>query len=530
MDPSSGPDYGPAAVTRAKASAAGTGAAKKKRADKPPETRSEASAPESVVRAEEGGVFANVYRVQLPQFEGPLDLLLHLIQQHELDILDIPVSFITEKYLEYLRLMQSMSIDVASEYLVMAATLTHIKSKMLLPVVPSGQDGDGLPEEEEDPRAELVRRLLEYQKYKAAGFDLAERGTLGKDIFGRGIPEPVPEGPAPFAPVAVFALFDAFEKLVKKTKVKIDHEVVFDRLTITDRIVQLTERMSERRRSTFEDLILNDPTRKGAPLTRFDIVITFLAMLEMARMKLIRIYQSDPLAPIHLELAGLSEEELAEAEAERAREAAERARLVAERAREAEERAREEREARAAAEAALAALEAEAARVEEASADLEEASAGLGEELSAVEDELASHAEEAPGQDEEAPGVEEEAPGVEEEAPGIEAEAPGVEAEALGQDEEAPGQEEEAPGQDAEAPGQDEEPPGVEAEAPGIEEEAPGVEAEAPVIEEEAPGVEAEAPVIEEEPPVAEAEAEPVAEADPVAEPAPTDPEVPDGE
>ena len=97
-------------------------------------------------------------------FEGPLDLLLHLIQQHELDILDIPVGFVTEKFLAYLNLMRDMSIDVASEYLVMAATLAHIKSKMLLPTVPGGQDDDGLPgEDEEDPRAELVRRLLDYQ-------------------------------------------------------------------------------------------------------------------------------------------------------------------------------------------------------------------------------------------------------------------------------------------------------------------------------------------------------------------------------
>jgi segregation and condensation protein A len=102
--------------------------------------------------------------------------------------------------------------------------------------------------------------------------------------------------------VGVFSLFEAFEKLLKRTNVKIDHEVVFDRITITDRIVELTERMSERRRCTFEDLILNDPTRQGTPLTRFDVVITFLAILEMARMRLIRVYQSDPLAPIHLEM------------------------------------------------------------------------------------------------------------------------------------------------------------------------------------------------------------------------------------
>nr|WP_153819146.1 segregation/condensation protein A [Polyangium spumosum] len=239
----------------------------------------------------------------MPQFEGPLDLLLHLIQQHELDILDIPVSFITQKYLDYLSMMRALSIDLASEYLVMAATLIHIKSKMLLPVVPKDQDGDGLPEEEVDPREELVRRLLEYQKYKAAAADLAERGTLGKDIFPRGTPEATPEGPAPFAPVGVFSLFDALEKLLKRTNVKIEHEVNFDRISITDRIVQLTERLSGRRRATFEELVLDDPARKGAALTKFDIVITFLAILEMARMKLLRIYQSDPLATIHLELS-----------------------------------------------------------------------------------------------------------------------------------------------------------------------------------------------------------------------------------
>jgi segregation and condensation protein A len=246
--------------------------------------------------------FEGQYRLELPEagFEGPLDLLLHLIQQHELDILDIPVGFITERFLAYLALMRTLSIDVASEYLVMAATLAHIKSKMLLPSVPAGQEDDGLPgEEEEDPRAELVRRLLDYQKYKAAAAELAERGTLGKDVFGRGSAEPVPEGPAPFAPLGVFSLLDAFEKILKRTNVRIDHEVVFDRISITDRIVELTEKLGPRRAMRFEDLLV-DP---GRPFTRFDLVITFLAVLEMARMRLIRVYQSDPLAPIHVELA-----------------------------------------------------------------------------------------------------------------------------------------------------------------------------------------------------------------------------------
>jgi segregation and condensation protein A len=245
------------------------------------------------------------YRLELPAagFEGPLDLLLHLIQQHELDILDIPVSFVTEKFLAYLQLMRSLSIDIASEYLVMAATLAHIKSKMLLPHAPAGQDDDSLPgEEEEDPRAELVRRLLEYQKYKAAAADLAERGTLGKDVFNRGVSEPVPEGPAPFAQLGVFSLLDAFEKLLKRTNVRLDHEVVFDRISITDRIVELTEVLTHRRAMRFEELLLQ-ANEAGRPLTRFDLVITFLAVLEMCRLRLIRVYQSDPLAPIHLELS-----------------------------------------------------------------------------------------------------------------------------------------------------------------------------------------------------------------------------------
>lgn len=267
-----------------------------------PGTRGAARSETSDPSRPSSAAFDGQYRVDLPKagFEGPLDLLLHLIQQHELDILDIPISFVTERFLAYLKLMKSLTIDIASEYLVMAATLAHIKSKMLLPTVPGGQDDDGLPgDEEEDPRAELVRRLLEYQKYKAAAADLAERGTLGRDIFGRGSSEDVPQGPAPFAELGVFSLLDAFEKLLKKTNVRLDHEVMFDRISITDRIVELTERLSARRAMRFDEMIA-DPS--GRPPTRFDVVITFLAILEMARLRLVRVYQSGPVAPIHVEM------------------------------------------------------------------------------------------------------------------------------------------------------------------------------------------------------------------------------------
>jgi segregation and condensation protein A len=313
VDRSAKADYGRTVAKRASASKRSAAAAKAPPApdalDPAPIARGDGSAVVRSIDSAPGAAgagdpsapeFEGQYRVSLPAFEGPLDLLLHLIQQHEIDILNIPVSFITEKYLTYLTLMRSLSIDIASEYLVMAATLVHIKSKMLLPSVPAGQEDDSvLGEDEEDPRAELVRRLLEYQKYKAAAAELGERGTLGKDVFMRGVPEPEPEGIAPFAPMGVFSLLDAFEKVLKRTKVKLDHEVVFDRISITDRIVELTEKLSERRSMRFEDLVMVTPDG-GAP-TRFDLVITFLAVLEMARLKLVKVYQAGPLEPIHLQ-------------------------------------------------------------------------------------------------------------------------------------------------------------------------------------------------------------------------------------
>jgi segregation and condensation protein A len=247
------------------------------------------------VEGEDAEIPADAYVVSLPMFEGPLDLLLSIIQKHELDILDIPVSFITEKYLEYLDVMRALPIDVASEYLVMAATLTHIKSKMLLPEPPKDQEGDGAEGEEEDPRAELVRRLLEYQKYKAAAEALGSRDTLGSAVFARGGSEPVPEGPAPFAPTGTFDLLDAFAKVLARTKVKIDHEVVFDRISISDRISELVDVLRPRRSMPFEELFPQQASR-------FDLVITFLAILEMARLKMMRVFQTEALSPIHVEL------------------------------------------------------------------------------------------------------------------------------------------------------------------------------------------------------------------------------------
>ena len=234
------------------------------------------------------------YRVQLPAFEGPLDLLLHLIQKHELDILDIPIGFVTEKYVEFILMMETMNIDIASEYLVMAATLAHIKSKMLLPTPPEDQDGP--PEEEIDPRAELVRRLLEYQKYKLAAEQLGERSVFGRDIFARGTKEAVAEGPAPLAPMGLFKLLDAFEVILKRVSRTREHQIDFERISITDRINQLSDILRARPSVAFEDLF------EGAK-TRADVIVTFLALLEMTRLRMTRIAQDAPYAPILIELS-----------------------------------------------------------------------------------------------------------------------------------------------------------------------------------------------------------------------------------
>ncbi|MDF2692940.1 MAG: Segregation and condensation protein [Labilithrix sp.] len=228
-------------------------------------------------------------------FEGPLDLLLHLCQKHELDVLDIPISFVTEKYLEYLAVMQLMNLDVASEYLVMAATLAHIKSKMLLPAPPPGQE-DELATEEEDPREALIRRLLEYQKYKQAGEELSTRGVAQQNVFVRGmaIEEAVHTGLPPLAQVPLFSLVEAFQSVLSKSQVKLSHDIVHERVTLADRINELVDVLRRRGRVTFEELF------EGLT-TRFDLVITFLALLEMTRLRMTRLFQADFDSHIYIE-------------------------------------------------------------------------------------------------------------------------------------------------------------------------------------------------------------------------------------
>lgn len=243
---------------------------------------------------------AGAYHVTLPTFEGPLDLLLHLIQQHQLDVVDIPIGFITEKYVEYILLMQELNIDLASEYLVMAATLAHIKSKMLLPTPPADQEDDAA--EDLDPRSELVRRLLEYQKYKQAAEELGKAPVLGRDVFLRGAPAPSVDGPAPLAPISVFKLFDAFQKLLSRVKQTAEHHIDVDRISISERILQLTDMLKGKGPVPFEKLF-------GDETTRADLIVTFLALLEMTRLRMMQVIQDGPLAPIQVELTLTDEHE-----------------------------------------------------------------------------------------------------------------------------------------------------------------------------------------------------------------------------
>lgn len=233
-------------------------------------------------------------QLKLPSFEGPLDLLLHLCQKHELDIVNLPVAFVTERYLEYVRLMERLDLDIAAEYLVMAATLALIKSKSLLPPDPNEIDEEASPEDEIDPRMELIRRLLEYQKYKTAGEALGARGVAGRDVFLRGMEAPEATGPAPLAGIGLFKLLDAFQVVLKRAKADLAFQITAEGVTIQDRMTQLTDTLRSKQRCTFEELF------EGTQSV-YDIVVTFLALLEMAKRRLASIYQTAPDAPIHLE-------------------------------------------------------------------------------------------------------------------------------------------------------------------------------------------------------------------------------------
>jgi len=235
----------------------------------------------------------DAFPVKLENFEGPLDLLLHLIKKHEVSIHDIPIALITAQYLSAIDLMQELNLDIAGEFLLMAATLIHIKSKMLLP---RPETAAGVEGEEEDPRDALVRRLLEHQKFKAAGALLHEREQVRAAQWLRPderIADIVGDGYEPELEVDLFSLLSAFQAVVERAKQRPKILLPAEQISVETRIDELLTRLSETVACGFEDLFADVQDRAG-------LIVTFLALLEMIRLKLVRVFQSGSFGPIRV--------------------------------------------------------------------------------------------------------------------------------------------------------------------------------------------------------------------------------------
>ena len=236
----------------------------------------------------------DAFRVALPHFEGPLDLLLHLIKEHKIDIFDVPIGLIVEKYVAYLEKMQEINIDVAGEFIVMAAHLAHIKSRLLLPrQAPVAEVEE---EEQGDPRADLIRRLLAYQKYREAAERLARQDILDRDSFPRRVRlarGPIPAGETSLIEMSVYKLIEALDSVIRAIESSVSHEVVREKISISEAIRQVAERLNGHTSVSFYSVFEGHRQRQ-------QIIITFLAILEMCRLKLLKVFQDDSGGDIRL--------------------------------------------------------------------------------------------------------------------------------------------------------------------------------------------------------------------------------------
>ena len=220
----------------------------------------------------------DIIKIKIPVFEGPFDLLLHLIREHKIDIYDIPISLITSQYLEYIEIMKELNLEIAGDFLVMAATLIQIKSRMLLP-----PDEEAPSEDQEDPRRELVQRLVEYQRYKEAALDFRTKEDEWLKVFHREPLSDEDEGELYLFDLSLFDLLDAFRKILDKAPsemVSITKEI----LTVKNRMSMIMEIIEEHEAVRFEDLF-----KEG--ITKIYLIVTFLALLELIRLGLARAYQ-----------------------------------------------------------------------------------------------------------------------------------------------------------------------------------------------------------------------------------------------
>lgn len=227
--------------------------------------------------------------VFLETFEGPLDLLLYLIRKQNLEILDIPVAEITRQYMKYIELMRAVKLDLAAEYLVMAATLAEIKSRMLLPRQAEEED-------EEDPRAALVRRLQEYERFRQAAFDLSDRPRVDRDIYVAWARFVDPDPPKRIPQVDLGELVAAFQHVVEEAERYRHLHISREVLSVRERMTLILNRLEEREFVRFESLFTKSEGRMG-------LVVTFVAILELIKEDTLVIVQNEPFAPIHVRSA-----------------------------------------------------------------------------------------------------------------------------------------------------------------------------------------------------------------------------------
>jgi segregation and condensation protein A len=260
----------------------------------PAETPAEAASPERVTVPEgvESVLPEDAPRIHLPLFEGPLDLLLYLIKREKIDIHDIPIAPITRQYMEYLELMRELSLDVAGEFMVMAATLIHIKSKMLVPIEPTEAQGE---EEAVDPREELVRRLLEFQRYKEAAGVLHQQAQIRAAQWTR--PDTVvpafDDAGEEMLEAGLYDLIAAFKELLDRRKNLLAHEVESEGPPVEQRMDELLAMIREGESLEFLELFASLETKA-------EMITTFLALLELVRLKQVRVYQRGMFGPIRV--------------------------------------------------------------------------------------------------------------------------------------------------------------------------------------------------------------------------------------
>jgi segregation and condensation protein A len=234
------------------------------------------------------------YEIKLDQFQGPLDLLLFLIRKNKIDICDIPIALITGQYLKYLEIIRSLNLDEAGEYLVLAATLIHIKSRMLLPIPEEeAEEGEG------DPREELVRQLLEYQVFKEAASALETRPVLERDVFKRGSHEGdvevIPEDET-LIEVGIFDLVEALQKVIAISAKTELLEIDLEKISLADRINEIMDTLTKNRSLTFTELL-------SASSNKRQIIYTFLAILELIKLRMIKAFQNESSGVIRIFLA-----------------------------------------------------------------------------------------------------------------------------------------------------------------------------------------------------------------------------------